>query len=799
MGNALHAIASNFLYVITTVVTLGCNCYTYSQSVSGYILDIDNTPVASATITLHPKKTSIISDSSGFFTISRSEEDDITAFLEVSHVAFITKRIDLVSRNRSELLTIILDKKINDLEEVVVLQPMGFENVTNNSQSVITINKDFISKSNLSTFAEALKALPGLNTMNLGVGIAKPMIRGMGFNRILVNNRGIKQEGQQWGADHGLEIDPFDIENVEIIKGPASLLFGSDGMGGVINIKNNEPLIENGNLLTLQSVYQTNNRAISNSLEWKGRQNKWFFGTRVTYQDYGDYTIPTNQFTYAGFNLPVFNNRLKNTAGNELHLGVSLGYQNENFKTSLKYTSFTQKAGIFTGAIGLPRAYNLEHNGDFRNIDFPRQENQHHMLTSNTSIDFEAQKLEINLGYQHNVREELSFPGAHGIAADLVSSNLALGLYLDTYTANIKYDIYPNANHTIVFGSQSQYMHNTKDGFEYLLPQFDSYQLGFYHYQLFRVSERWTMNGGIRYDYGMHDIQRHEQPEYDRETLRPTGRFIERTPEFDRNFENVSGAVGITHKLNKKHHLKLNFGNSFRFPTAIELSSNGVHHGNFRHEIGDQNLAIENGYQIDATYLHRSENTYFELSAFYGIYDNYIYLAPTGNFSFLASGGTMWQYQQNDAIFNGFELAASHQFPFHIKTDVVIDFVQNINRDTRLPLPLTPAPSVLASIEWNQFFKNSKYLDEEYLFISGRYNFEQDQIDRNESITPDSFIVDLGLGFHIPLQSNAIHCKLSATNIFNTRYFNHISRYRLINLPEPGRNFVFSAQIPIGF
>ncbi len=788
----------NFLHIILIIAIFSCDFNMQSQSISGYIMNRNGEPIEAATITLHPIKKNTISNSKGYYSISLTKKDTLS-YLEVNHIAFLSKEITMVNQDHISSLNIILNEKITDLEEVVLMQPLGYQNVINSSQSVITVNKDFLSKSNLSTFAGALEALPGLNTMNLGVGIAKPMIRGMGFNRILVNNRGIKQEGQQWGADHGLEIDPFDVENVEIIKGPASLLFGSDGIGGVINIKDNQPLPESGNLISLNTVYQTNNRAISNSFEWKGRKNKWFYGTRITHQNYGDYTVPTDQFTYAGFNLPIFDNRLKNTAGNEFHFSASLGYESENFRTSLKFTSFNQKAGIFTGAIGLPRAYNLQHNGDFRNIDFPRQENQHHMVTNTTTFNFGSQKLEINLGYQHNIREELSFPGAHGIAADQVSSNLALGLYLDTYSANIKYEINPNAYHHIVFGSQSQYMHNKKDGFEYLLPVFDSFQLGFYHYQLFQIDKKWTINGGLRYDLGLHDIQQHLQPVYDRETLQPTGELMERTPAFDRNFGNVSGATGVVYKVDKQNHLKLNLGNSFRFPTAIELSSNGVHHGNFRHEIGDQDLQVEKGYQVDFTYLHQSENTYLELSAFYALYQEYIYLAPTGNFSFLASGGTMWQYQQNDAIFNGFEIAVSHQFPFHLKTDVAIDFVQNINRDTRLPLPLTPAPSILTSLEFNRFLNTSKTFDEEYLFVSGRYNFEQDQIDRNESSTPDSFIIDLGLGLTINLMSQSIRCKLSVNNVFDVQYFNHISRYRLINLPEPGRNFMFSVQIPIKF
>ncbi len=789
---------SPLLHLLLLMIAQSVSMIGMSQKISGHVTNSKSAPVEAATIGLYPVQKYAITDSNGDFSLNVSE-DDTVIFLEVTHVSYQSRRILISDLPDLSAIEITLQEAVVNLEEVTVVQSGILQKVMDNSQSVVSIDKDFIAKNSTGTFSGALAALAGVNTMNVGVGIAKPVIRGMSFNRILVNNRGIKQEGQQWGADHGLEIDPFDVESVEVIKGPASLLFGSDGMGGVIRIKENKPLPANGNTLELSTSYQTNNHAISNSLEWKGRRYQWFYSARVTYQDYGDYTVPADEFTYAGFNLPIYDNRLKNTAGNELHFSGMLGYQAAHLKSSLRFTSFNQKAGIFTGAIGLPRAYNLQHNGDHRDIDVPRQENQHNMLISNTTIDFGAHQLEIDLGYQHNIREELSFPGAHGISPELAGSNLALGLYLDTYTANVRYEVNPTPKHQVLLGGQFQYMNNNKAGFEYLLPVYSSFQSGFYHYQLVDISENWTFNAGIRYDLGKHAIEQHLQPVYDRGTLQPTGELMERTPQFDRKFDNFSGATGLIFKANQQNHLKLNLGSSFRFPTPIELSSNGVHHGNFRHEIGDKDLQNEQGYQVDFTYLHQSENVFLEVSAYYAYYKDYIYLAPTGNFSFLPSGGTTWEYRQNDALYNGFEVAGSYDSPFNIKADLAIDFVQNLNLDSRLPLPLTPQASVLSTIEYYDFLEQSQLLKDEYFFVSGRYNFAQNRTDRNEKSTPESFLIDMGLGFSVMLFEQTIQCNLTARNLLNTPYFNHISRYRLINLPEQGRNFIISVQVPIQF
>ncbi|QLE02115.1 TonB-dependent receptor [Galbibacter sp. BG1] len=781
--------------LIICFIMVGNFLFGFSQEIKGYVHDSFGQPIASATIKAFPHNQHTLTDDKGYFSL-KVEERNSLSWLEVTHIAYKKQIVKLIDSTENELLKIEMQTNVTDLDEVVIAHSRVLQNVIDNSQSVITLDEEFIAKHNTGTFSGALAAVPGVNTMNVGVGIAKPVIRGMGFNRVLVNNRGIKQEGQQWGADHGLEIDPFDVENVKIIKGPASLLFGSDGLGGVINIEENSILSENGNTIELISSFQTNNYAYSNSLEWKGRKNNWFSSARVTYQDYGDYTVPADEFTYAGFNLPIYDNRLKNTAGEELHFSGTVGYQSDKIISSLRVSSFNQKAGIFTGAIGLPRAYNLEHQGDNRNIEVPRQENQHHSITNNTTISLGSDRLEIDLGYQRNIREEMSFPGAHGISPDLVDSNLALGLYLDTYTSNIRYEMNRNPNHQLLFGGQLQYMQNNKDGFEYLLPVYESFQTGLYHYQSLDISEKWIVNAGIRYDFGSYDVEQHLQPLYDPGTLQPTGEFEERTPSFDRNFDNFSGAAGVTFKLNYQNHLKLNLGNSFRFPTAIELSSNGVHHGNFRHELGDPGLEIERGFQADFTYLHQSNNFFLETALFYGYYKNYIYLAPTGNFSPLATGGTLWEYRQNNAIFNGFEVTSSYKFLFGLKADLMADFVQNLNLDSNLPLPLTPQASVGSKLEYG-ILPNSKVFNEGFVFLSGRYNFAQNRTDRNERETPDSFLVNAGVGFKFNLYSQKLTFNASVNNLFNTAYFNHISRYRLLNIPEQGRNFVFSLRIPV--
>ncbi len=762
---------------------------------SGTISDETGSPIEAAAVRVSQGEGHAVSDEHGRFSISFQTSGQ-TVFLEISHVSYEPVRIPVTQFEDHSGIQITLREAVRVLEGIEVYQDL-LTMLLHESQPVLVIDREFIERNNAGTFSGALASLPGVSTINLGVGIAKPVIRGMSFNRILVNNRGIKQEGQQWGADHGLEIDPFDVESVEIIKGPASLLYGSDGLGGVINIREEKFPETEGNRIEWISSYQSNNSAFSNSLSWQGRKHNWLYSARVTHQDYGDYTVPADEFTYAGFNLPIYENRLKNTAGKELHYSVMTGYTNEDITSTLRFSAFNQEAGIFTGAIGLPRSYNLRHENRHRDIDFPRQENQHLMLISSTTLSLGKNRLEVDLGIQWNRREELSFPGAHGIDASVVNSNLALGLGLTTYTSNVRYQLNPAPGYSVLLGGQFQYMDNERDGFEFLLPDFNSTQLGFFSYHVWEVDRKWVFNAGIRYDHGRHTIRQHLQPLYDRGTLQPTGEFEERVPGFDRAFENFSGGAGATFILNASSNFKLNLGNSFRFPSAIELSSNGVHHGNFRHEVGDPSLDIERGYQADFTFQHREEDLLLEFSAFYAFYQQYIYLAPTGRFSYLASGGTMWQYRQDDAIFNGMELMASYRLPLNLKAELAAEWVQNINRNTDLPLPLTPAASVLTHLEYNGFKWAGRTISDAYVFAEGRQLFDQNRVDRNERTTSGSFILNAGMGCRLQVGERKLQFRLNISNLLNTSYFNHISRYRLINLPEQGRNLVLSLKIPV--
>ncbi|WP_439482478.1 TonB-dependent receptor [Cyclobacterium plantarum] len=776
-----------FLFPIILVFAQEKQTYT----VKGKVVDESGEPLP-ASILVHELGKGTAASLDGTFSIKGLNPGSY--HLHITHIGYksLTKTINLESED--------LELNFTMVETAITLQSLTIEaNPFKNgpieqSQTIEVVDRDFIEKNNSGTFSNALEKLPGISTINTGVGISKPVIRGMSFNRIMVNDRGIKQEGQQWGADHGLEIDPFDVDRVEIVKGPASLIYGSDGMSGVINISP-APLPEEGTIQGhLINSYRTNNNMRSHSAMVEGNENDFVFKARVTLQDFQDYRVPADRFVYAGFELPVYDNRLKNTAGKERHFSFMAGLRKDWGKSTLTISQFNQTAGIFTGAVGIPNSYNLRHNGSYSNIEYPRQDNMHLKVISNTNIQLNKNWLEIDLGYQRNNRLEESLPHIHGVGPT-PEGNLALALFLDTYTANVRFNYHINQDHQSIIGFQSSWMENHFGGFEFLLPDFQSLSSGLFYFHEYRWKENFIVNAGLRLDGAMHDIQAHYQPVYDN-SLNPTGETTQRNPDINRNFLNLSGSTGLSWIIDEKNNFKLNLGSSYRIPTPIELATNGVHHGNFRHEVGDANLNSERSFQADLNYTYSKENFLVGFSPFISYFDGYIYLAPTGRFSTLPAAGTLWEYRQNNAFFSGAELKLQWVLFKSFKATMAAEYVYNYNLDSGLPLPLTPPASLISGLEWTVSAGFSRFFKNGYIYLEYRQVATQERVDRNERITDGYGLLEAGLGWEIPVGKQDWKLQISGQNLLDTFYYNHLSRYRLLNLPEQGKNININLKIP---
>ena len=754
----------------------------------GRVNDALGKPLPGTTIYLHELKKGVVTDARGSYRFEKLRPGHY--HLHTQYVGHEARTIDLEIRDINLELNIVLQSSSLELREIIVESDLLKLDEKGQSQSVEVVGADQIRKNYGVTLMQSLERLPGINSINTGIGISKPVIRGLSFNRVAVSDQGIKQEGQQWGLDHGLEMDPFGVGRVEIIKGPAALLYGSDAIGGVVQVKAAPFPIEGEVKGQLTQLYRSVNDQYGISGEVAGHQGMFVWRIRATLQDYADYRLPADSFSYNRFRLPLPNQRLKNTAGSEKHGSVTVGIQRPWGFSHLTASRFSQRIGYFAGALGAPQAYQLLPDGDYRNIDLPFQEVRHDKVIWNNNIRLGENWLEVDLAYQQNKRGEHSYPHAHGRTQLDSSYTLAHGMRLHTATANLRYHYRIDSTNRVIFGVNLTGQQHQISGYEFLIPAYTNEQAGVFAIWQYKPSTEWQWNAGIRYD-----IARLQSSGYTEQLNDSTLR--ERAPVIDRNFGNLSASAGLAWNPGSRWQYKLNVGTSYRIPTLPELSSNGVHHGSFRHEVGDPNLDPERAYQFDLGLSYRTADYELKISPYFNYFSNYIYLRPSGLFSFLPDGGQLFRYEQGEVAHLGAEISTELHFHEALHFALSGAYTRLTNLSTGVPLPFTPPLQGMLDVEYG--FKNiSKQLLNPVLGADVQLFAAQNRTDRNEWATPGYSLINVHGGIRLQFGKQSLDFRLLVNNLFNKAYFNHLSRYRLLNLPEAGRNVQIILHLPLG-
>lgn len=684
--------------------------------------------------------------------------------------------------------------------------------VVNSAQKKSIYNTEKLSQRELAqnfsgSFAKTLERLPGVNAMEIGSGASKPIIRGLGFNRVAVSENGAKQEGQQWGADHGLEIDALNTEEVEVIKGVGTIEYGSDAMGGVIQI-NNEKIPEihsfSGRATFLgKSV----NESIGTSVQLQNRGDRFFYKLKATAQQYGDYRVPTDQIIYLNTIIPIYNRRMKNTAGQELDLYGQIGYVGQSFQNILSFSNVYNKSGFFPGSHGLPSIAAVQDDGDSRNIDYPRQNVNHFKVTNSSVWTLDnADKLKIVTAFQNNKRQEWSVFHTHynDQKPPEVDPNLELEFNLNTFDVNAKYEHISANNHKTTFGVQQNYQNNTIAGYGFLLPKFNRSSIGAFAMHEHQLSDDLTLQAGARFDYAKMQIR----PFYDgllydflienKESEQTATNYAQRSRQLDRDFSSFNGMIGGKWQVDEYWNVATTVGTIFRFPTAIELSANGIHHGAFRHELGNTDLSPERGFAADLRFHFERGSFKSEWSPFVYYFNNYIFLKPSGTFSILPDGGQVYQYTESKALLTGFEWKVEKTFFERVKIEAVLEYLYNrqvtSQSKTNYPLPFSPPINVFGQLEYR--FKDGKILKNTAINAQVKWNAEQNRIAQNEDITPSYKLFGAGASTDVELGKFKMTAQLTAANLADAKVLNHTSFYRPLGVPELGRSIQLMIQIP---
>jgi len=729
-----------------------------------------------ATVYIPDLKTGSSSDKDGNFKIRNLPATSL--LVQVSYIGYqaITLTVDL---RKTTVQNFELHESAIESQEVVITgNALSSEN-NRSSVSITPINKLQLFTTPSTNIIDAISTVPGVSEITTGGEISKPVIRGLSYNHVVTLNEGVRQEGSQWGDEHGIEIDQFSVDRIEVLKGPASLFYGSDAMGGVINIL--EPIpAEPGKIRgEFASQLSTGNRLYSNSLMLEGNQGGFLWRLRGTYKDAAAYKTPP-EYVY-------------NSAFKENNYNLLLGLVRKWGFSHLHVSSFHTKIGMIDGTRDSLTHRFLDYQGNpvpyteakSRKIEVPFQIVQHYQASSSTNLFLKNSQVRFNVGYQVNDRRE------YGVTPD----EPGLNLQLTTWTYDARYTLQLPGTIEFVSGISGMTQMNLNKGVEFLVPDYDLQDWGGFVYGK-KSWQRFTVNAGIRFDYRsisgkamIHDTLGHTAA---------TGDTI--FTAFHPAFTAVTGSAGITFRLSKTFNLKFNVGRGFRAPNIAELGSNGVHEGTFRYEIGNPLLKPETSIQVDGEISANIKWLSAVFNGFYNVIDDYIY-SRNINGEMKNSGGRSYQvfrYIQGNSVLKGFEFELDIHPVDALHLDNNIDYVWGKNLSTGVPLPYIPALHTMHDIRWTYKTDKASWLNSPYLEAGLEVHFGQYDVDNFETYTPGYVLINASIGANLRVQKQLWTVYISGKNLADVKYYDHLSRLKYVGIYNMGRNITFGLILPFG-
>lgn len=780
-------------------------------TLSGKITDkITGESLPGVSIYLPDLKTGAISKDDGTYIIDNLPQTKV--FVQVNYVGYklIAEIIDLSTTSNKDFA---LEESVSELNEIVITGLSGASEKNRIATPITTIPPIQLLQNSATNIIDALAKQPGLAQVTTGSGISKPVIRGLGYNRVVTVNDGIRQEGQQWGDEHGIEVDEFAINKVEILKGPASLAYGSDAMAGVINLIS-APTLPDGKIVgNLLANYQSNNGLIGYSGNLAGNHNGFIWDLRYS-----------NKMAHAyqnNFDEYVFNSGFKeNTISGIVGFNKSWGYSHLHFSAySLNPGIVEGERDSATGEFIKPVALNdsteisaIATDDDFKSYtpSTPYQKIHHYKAVLNNSFVLGDGSLKTTIGYQQNQRQEY---------ADILEEG-KYGLYflLNTINYDVRYLFADLNNLDISVGANGMQQSSQNKGTEFLIPAYNLFDIGLF------VTARKTLgnfdiSGGLRYDTRSEngkDLYLNADGEITNENDPDA---YHQFNAFNSNYNGVSGSLGATYQFSDNVFTKLNVSRGFRAPNIAEISANGVHEGTINFIIGVPTLKAENSLQFDYALGLNSDHVTAEIDLFSNNISNFIFLSKlesTLGGDSLSQGFSTFKYTSGNANLTGGEISIDiHPHPLdwlHFENSLSYVLSQQKDQpDSTRYLPFTPAPKTNSELratakKIGNIFRNA------YFKIEVENYFKQDKFYSafgTETETPGYTLLNFGVGADIVSKhSSLFSIYINANNLTDVAYQSHLSRlkYGALNnvtgrtgVFNMGRNISFKLLVPINF
>ncbi len=735
MKNIFYALAIGFTVLLQA-----------QNTVYGTVTDSNKKPLQGVTIFVQELQKGTISKADGTYNLSNLPKGTVT--ISYALVGYSTEHKTYTGNQKQTTINVQLATSVFEMDEVIVAT--AFNKLQ--SQNVMKVAHETmknLSRKGTSTLIEGLATIPGVSQVSTGASIGKPVIRGLSGNRVLVYSQGVRVENQQFGDEHGLGLNDAGVESVEVIKGPASLLYGSDALGGVLYFNPEKFANANSYKVNFSQKLFANTLGSNSTLGLKTSSENWKFLARGSFNTHSDYSTGEGE-------------RVTNTRYQEKDFKTGLGYSNASFSTVLRYNYNDLNLGIPEEGIA--------EQSKSKSVLFPKQAVSNHLISLNSSIFFNTSKMDLDFGFISNDRSEFED-----------SNSAVLKMKLNTFNYNAKYYLPSSKKRQTIVGVQGMHQTNVNSGEEYLIPD--------------AVTKDFGIFGTTNYEWGSNVIQAGLRFDTRKLTSEAQGILGEEGSfeALNKSYTSWNASLGYKTNFNEAFVFRWNLASGFRAPNLAELSSNGVHEGTNRYEIGNANLKTEQNFQTDLNLEYKTEHLEFFVNGFYNHINDFIYINPSGE---SIDDNVVFNYIQNNANLYGGEIGLHfHPHPLdwlHFETSYETVTGKKQNGEY---LPLIPAN------KWNNTLrvelKDTNWIKESFATMNLATLFNQNKVSYFETRTAGYSLLNIGFGGTIHFGKIKAEVNLNANNITDKKYISHLSRLKSDGILNMGRNIIFGVNFSL--
>lgn len=812
----------SIVFLLITFQTSSQNITRSGITLSGKVTDSKTgAALVSASIYISDLKAGTTTDQNGNYTLRNLPAG--TYLVEAGYVGY-KNLLKTVSLTENTTLDFAMDVSITEVNEVVVTGTSRAMSIRRNPIPIISVNKQFLQQNLSTNIIDAISRVPGINAVTTGPNVSKPFIRGLGFNRILTLYDGVRQEGQQWGDEHGIEVDQNTVDKVEVVKGPASLIYGSDAVAGVVNLLPPNPPAEGKTIGEIANEYQTNNRLIENSAMLAGHQNSFVWMGRFTHKMATNYKNKIDGRVYnTGFSETDFSGLAGiNKSWGYSHLGFSIFDDLQEIPDGSRDSATRRFTKQITEADTIRPIVSDEELTSYK-IPALHQHVQHYRVYAANSFRVGGGRLALNLAYQKSIRREYSHPQ---IAVP------GLYLILNTFSYDTKYNFAQKNGWGFSAGVNGMYQNNNVEkGTEFIIPSYHQFDIGPFIF-ITKTIKDLELAGGLRYDIrSFSNKELFTMPDpvtgFDKPVSANTPGADQPFFSYDHTFAGVSGSFGLSYRFSDHVSGKFNIGRGFRAPNISEISANGVHPGTNTYQLGNLNFRPEFNLQEDIGINYNTPHFTLDAEVFNNDITNYIFnsklLNKQGQDSVIVPGNETFQFLQGKAQLYGAEVSLDiHPHPLdwlHFENSLSLVYGTNkgasnltkIN-DSSKYLPFIPPLHTFSELRAN-IKKIATGIANGFVKVQLEHYSAQKRAYLafgTETPTPGYELFNAGFGADITNKkgNTVLTFSLLGNNLFYVAYQSHLNRLKYFedypDDPRPyhgiynmGRNFSIRINVPL--